>query len=257
VFTLAGAPSDLGDAIVAGTRVAVESVDIRDGRGAHPHVGALDVVPIVYLDPTSRGAACAQALVVADRLGHEVGLAVFLYGELAGGRTRAELRRGGISGLSTRVAAGALAPDFGPPSLSPSTGAVLVCAREPLVAFNLELAPPATVDDAKHIAALIRDGGPQGLPGVRAIGVELALSPSQGVPVAQVSTNIERPLEVSMATVAAAVASHAPLAAAELVGLAPQAALDGFPAHLEMPGFDPALHVIENVLGGAAPVASG
>ena len=84
---------------------------------------------------------------LADLLGEELGLPVFLYGLLAGGRTRAELRRGGPAELAERIAAGELTPDFGPPALHPTAGAVLVAARPPLVAFNVELAPPATLED--------------------------------------------------------------------------------------------------------------
>ena len=90
---------------------------------------------------------------------------------------------------------------------------------------------------------MIREGGEHGLPGLRAIGVQL----DGGV--AQVSMNVERPLELSLAEVVRAVSRHAPLASAELVGLAPRAALDGFPDDLPMPGFDPARHVIEDALG--------
>jgi glutamate formiminotransferase / 5-formyltetrahydrofolate cyclo-ligase len=258
VFTLAGRQRALADALLRGARVAVESIDVvaRAGgdaarAGAHPHVGAIDVVPLVYLDGAARGAACAEALVVAERIGGELGVPVLLYGELAGervGRTRAELRRGGIASLSARLlsspnAEGALAPDFGPPAAHPSAGVTLVAAREPLVAFNLQLQSPATVADARRVAALIREGGEHGLPGLRAIGVQLAGG------VAQVSLNVERPLELTLAEVVKAVGRHAPLVSAELVGLAPRAALDGFPDDLPMPGFDPALHVIENALG--------
>ena len=104
-------------------------------------------------------------------------------------------------------------------------------------------APPASAGDARAIAALIREGGEEGLPGVRAIGVALT------GPVAQVSLNVERPLEVPLAAVIAAVARHAEVASAELVGLAPSAALDGFPPELAMPGFDPQRHLLENALG--------
>jgi glutamate formiminotransferase/glutamate formiminotransferase/formiminotetrahydrofolate cyclodeaminase len=143
----------------------------------------------------------------------------------------------------------ALVPDFGPHAPHASAGATLVAAREPLVAFNLQLRPPATVADARRIASLVREGGEHGLPGLRAIGVQL------GGGVAQVSMNVERPLELSLAEVVSAVARHAPVASAELVGLAPRAALEGFPTELPMPGFDPARHVIENVLGGAASIS--
>jgi glutamate formiminotransferase/glutamate formiminotransferase/formiminotetrahydrofolate cyclodeaminase len=204
-------------------------------------------MPVVYLHAAMRGAACAEALVVADRIGEELEVPVFLYGELAGGRTRAELRRGGPAGLRARMQSGEQRPDFGPSRLHPTAGATLVAAREPLVAFNLELAPPATVADAQRIAALIREGGAEGLPGLRAIGVELRAA--SAVPVAQVSTNVERPLEVPLRAVVEAVRRHAQVAAAELVGLAPKAALEGFPAGVPMPAFDAGRHVIENSLG--------
>ena len=262
VFTLAGAPGELSDALVRGAGEAVSRIDVMsegDGkRGVHPHVGAIDVVPVVYLDDSARGAACAEALVVADRIGDELSVPVFLYGELteagghspsahipvsASGRTRAELRRGGVAGLAGRIAAGELRPDFGPSRMHSSAGATLVAARPPLVAFNLRLSPPATVADAQRIAALIREGGPEGLPGLRAIGVEL------GGGVAQVSMNVERPFEVTLAMVVAAVRRHATLASAELVGLAPRAALEGFPDEVRFVCSDPGKQLIEHLLG--------
>jgi glutamate formiminotransferase / 5-formyltetrahydrofolate cyclo-ligase len=206
-------------------------------------------VPLVYFDASARGAACAEALVVADRIGSELDVPVFLYGELAGGRpgtTRAELRRGGVDGLARRIAGEdgrpPLRPDFGPSALHASAGATLLAAREPLVAFNLQLAPPADIAEARRIAALIREGGERGLPGLRAIGIAL----SGGV--AQVSMNVERPLELALAEVVSAVAALARIESAELVGLAPRAALDGFPADLPIAGFDPERHVIETTL---------
>jgi glutamate formiminotransferase / 5-formyltetrahydrofolate cyclo-ligase len=253
VFTLAGRPGALGDALLRGAAAAVERVDVMRREfgaeaevGEHPHVGAIDVVPLVYLDAGARGAACAEALVVADRIASELDVPVFLYGELADNdpqSTRAAVRRGGVRGLAERLAAhSGPRPDFGLPRLHRSAGATLVAAREPLVAFNLLLRAPAGVADARRIAALIREGGEHGLPGVRAIGVAL----SGGV--GQVSMNVERPLELALAEVAEAVGRHAPLAGAELVGLAPRAALEGFPQDLPLPGFDPARHVIENAL---------
>jgi glutamate formiminotransferase / 5-formyltetrahydrofolate cyclo-ligase len=137
VFTLAGAPGTLAPAIVNGARAALDHVRIDDHRGEHPRIGALDVAPIAYLSDADRGAACAEALVLGDLLGDQLGLAVFLYGVLAGGRTRAELRRGGPPELGRRIAAGELRPDFGPPGLHRTAGAVLVGARPPLVAFNV------------------------------------------------------------------------------------------------------------------------
>jgi glutamate formiminotransferase/glutamate formiminotransferase/formiminotetrahydrofolate cyclodeaminase len=249
VYTLAGAPGLLSGALLRGAAEAIARIDVvRDSnaprpRGEHPHVGALDVAPVVYLDDSARGAACAEALVIADRIGHELSVPVFLYGELAGGRTRAQLRSGGIARLTQRIAAGELSPDFGPPQLHPSAGATLVGARAPLVAFNLQLAPPATVADARRIAALIREGGSEGLPGVRAIGVQL------GGDVAQVSMNVERPCETPLALVIERVRAHAAIVAGELVGLAPRCAFADFPDDVPLPGFDPSTRVIEAVLG--------
>jgi glutamate formiminotransferase/glutamate formiminotransferase/formiminotetrahydrofolate cyclodeaminase len=257
VFTIAGYPGQLADALLRGARVAVERIDVmtRTGcdpaqGGQHPHVGAVDVAPVVYLDPRARGAACAEALVAGDRIGEELEVPVFLYGGLSAAdpssaRTRAQLRRGGVAGLTARMAGAEerITPDFGPPRMHPSAGATLLAARPPLVAFNLQLAPPATVNDACAIAALIREGGERGLPGVRAIGVALSGE------VAQVSINVERPFELSLAMVLAAVRPHAEVASAELVGLAPAAALEGFPEDIPIAGFDPARHVIENALG--------
>jgi glutamate formiminotransferase len=110
------------------------------------------------------------------------------------------------------------------------------------VAFNLQLAPGATVEDARRVASLIREGGSEGLPGLRAIGVEL------GGGVAQVSMNIERPFEMTLATVVAAVRRHAEVANAELVGLAPRAALEDFPDEVQFVGLNPEKQVIENIL---------
>lgn len=225
VFTLAGEPGGLAAAVCAGAAEAVRRIDVlTQHEGIHPRVGAVDVAPIVYLDPDNRGAACAEALVLGDLLGAELELPVFMYGELAAGRTRAELRRGGPANLAERIRAGELRPDFGPNHLHPSAGAVLVAARPPLIAFNVELAPPATVDDAREIAARIREGGAEGLPSVRAIGLWLD---ARGV--AQVSTNVEDHRAVPLAEVIRAIARHAQPLRAELVGLAPAAAFDGFP----------------------------
>jgi glutamate formiminotransferase / 5-formyltetrahydrofolate cyclo-ligase len=227
VFTVAGAPGELAPAL---TRVAAEAkrrIDLSGHDGIHPRVGGLDVAPIVYLSDAERGAACAEALVVADSIAEQLELPVFLYGVLAGGRSRAEIRRGGPVALQARIDDGEQAPDFGPRRLDPRAGAVLVGARPPLVAFNVELAAPASIEDARAIAALIRDGGPEGLPGVRAIGLWL-----QDRQVAQVSTNVEDHRRVPLAELVAAIARHATPKEAELVGLAPARAFEGFPVDL-------------------------
>jgi glutamate formiminotransferase/glutamate formiminotransferase/formiminotetrahydrofolate cyclodeaminase len=231
VFTVAGEPGALAAKVLAGAREAIARIDLGRHDGLHPRVGALDVAPIVYLEPGDRGRACAEALVLGDLLGEELDLPVLLYGELAGGRSRAELRRGGPEALSRRIATGECKPDFGPQHLHPTAGAVLVAARPPLVAFNLELAAPATLYTAQRIAAAIRDGGPEGLPSVRAIGLWLTRSGR-----AQVSTNVEDHRAAPLAAVLAAVSRHAPVTAVELVGLAPAAAFDGFPDDVPVRG---------------------
>jgi glutamate formiminotransferase / 5-formyltetrahydrofolate cyclo-ligase len=205
--------------VLAGAREAVARIDVGRHEGVHPRVGALDVAPIVHLDAGRRGAAAAEALILADRLADELGLPVYLYGLLAGGRTRAELRRGGPEALIARTP-----PDFGPPRLHPTAGATLVAARPPLAAFNVEIdAPVAT---AKAIAAEVRT-----LAGVRALGLELA---TQGI--VQVSTNIEELDRTSPADVVAAVRAHAPVTGAELIAPAPRSAFESFPADVPLRG---------------------
>jgi glutamate formiminotransferase / 5-formyltetrahydrofolate cyclo-ligase len=231
-YTLAGEPGQLARAVTRGAREAVRSIRIDTHEGVHPRVGAVDVAAIIYLSEEDRGAACAEALILADTLGTEFELPVFLYGILANGRTRAELRKGGPVELQRRIDAGELKPDFGPAKLHPTAGAVLVAARPPLVAFNVELAPPTTLDQAKQIAALIREGGEEGLPKLRAIGLWLAASS-----VAQVSTNVEDHRATPLRAVVQAVARHASVAGAELVGLAPEAAFQDFPADVPLRGY--------------------
>jgi glutamate formiminotransferase len=231
VFTIQGEPGALAEAVVSGAKEAIARIDLTRHEGAHPRVGAVDVAPIVYLDATHRGAAVAEALVLADRLAAELDLPVFLYGALAGGRTRAELRKGGTDALQERLDSGELAPDAGPSRLHPTAGAVLVAARPPLAAFNLELAAPATLGTARDIAARIREGGSEGLRGVRALGLELARAG-----IVQVSTNIEDLTTTTPGDVTRAVQRYATVAAAELVAPAPRNAFESFPAEIPLRG---------------------
>jgi glutamate formiminotransferase / 5-formyltetrahydrofolate cyclo-ligase len=212
VYWLAGGPGRLAEALVRGAHEALARVDLSAPRGAHPYVGVLDVAPVVHLEPRLRGAACAEALLAAGRLGDDVGLPVYLYGTLAGGRTRAALRRGGPGGLA------AIAPDFGPAEIDPRRGATLVAARPPLVAFNLEI--DGDVDQARRAAAGLR-----ALPGIKALGLWL-----EGAEVAQVSCNVEDPGAVPLVRVLEEVRAHARVREAELVGLAPESAFAGWPA---------------------------
>ncbi len=205
--------------MVDGAREAIARVDLTAHEGVHPRVGAIDVAPIVYLDEAQRGAATAEALILADRLAHELHLPVYLYGALAGGRTRAELRRGGPGELIERTV-----PDAGPPALHPTAGATLVTARPPLAAFNVEIdAPLAT---AREIAQALRD-----TLDVRALGLHLR---EQGI--VQVSTNIEHLDRVTPAEVVAAIARLARVTGAELVAPAPRSAFESFPPEIPLRG---------------------
>jgi glutamate formiminotransferase / 5-formyltetrahydrofolate cyclo-ligase len=248
VYTVAGRQGGLVGAMVRAARESVEQIDLRQQRGVHPRVGALDVAPVVYLDDDARGAACAEALTAAALLGEDVGIAVFLYGELATTRERRErasLRAGGPVGLAQRIDSGELRPDFGPARATPAAGATLVTARPPLVAFNLELESD-DLELARTIAASLRESA-GGFRGVRALGLWLA---ERGR--AQVSMNVHDHRAAPLRELVAAIRARAPVACAELVGLAPRAAFDGFPSDVRVRGFDPARHLIENALGSAA-----
>ncbi|HYZ80962.1 MAG TPA: hypothetical protein VE571_06820, partial [Solirubrobacteraceae bacterium] len=205
---------------------------------------AIDVAPVVYLDDDRRGAAVAEALTAAALIGDELQLPVFLYGQLATAddrRERADIRRGGPQALTDRIVSGELVPDYGPGRAHPSAGAVLMTARPPLIAFNLDL----QTDDlelAKRIAARLREAN-GGLQGVRAIGLHL---PARSR--AQVSFNVHDHRAVPLRILVEEVRRDAPIAEAELVGLAPEAAFEGFPDDVPLRDFDPARHLIENAV---------
>jgi glutamate formiminotransferase / 5-formyltetrahydrofolate cyclo-ligase len=244
VFTLAGRQGELAAGLVGLAKAAVEHIDVRSHDGVHPHVGALDVMPIVWLDAERRGAAGAEALSAAAMVGEDAELPVFLYGDLATRPEHAErawLRRGGPAGLAQRMEAGDLTPDYGPPRVHPTAGAVLATARRPLVAFNVDLAT-ADVELARSIAAELREAS-GGLPGVRALGLYLA---ERGR--AQVSTNVHDHTAVPLAEIVARVRARAPVVEAELIGLAPRAAFEGFPDDVPLHGFSPERHILEEAL---------
>jgi glutamate formiminotransferase len=237
VFTLVGEEGELADALLGAVRVARDRIDLRNHEGAHPRIGVADVVPIVPIVPGDMARARVCATDVARRLGEELALPVFLYGELAPGRGPAFFRTGGTEALQRRVDEGELAPDFGPARLDPRAGGVIVGARHPLIAFNVNL-QGTTVDVAREIASIVRERG-GGFPGVRALGLEL---PHAGL--VQVSMNVEDWEAAALHEIVARVEVEArergaDVGGIELVGLLPAgAAVAAAGALLRIEGFD-------------------
>jgi glutamate formiminotransferase len=242
VFTLVGEADELVETLLAGIATACERIDLGSHDGAHPRIGAADVVPIVPIAHADMAAARETALVLARRIGEELELPVFLYGELAPDRGPAFFRRGGTEELQSRIDSGELAPDFGPPKLDERAGGVIVGARSPLIAFNVNLRGDLAA--ARAIAAVVRETG-GGFPGVRALGLEL---PRAGV--VQVSMNVEdweaAALHEIVARIETEAAAHgADVIGSELVGLMPAgAAAAAAGAMLRIDGFDES-HVLE------------
>ena len=246
VFTIVGGPEELADSLVAGAARAVELIDLRLHEGVHPRVGAVDVVPLVPLAPDDMDEAAEAALAVARRLGEELGLTVFLYGEVGQGRRPVFFRRGGLAELERRVSSGELAPDFGPPLLDLRSGAALVGARRPLVAYNLVLASD-DVSIARDLAASVRESG-GGLPGVQAIG--LLLPRSGRVQVSMNLVDLDRTqLHEAVEFVRAEGARRGvEIADGELVGLVPATVVAAAAAAgVRVPGIDEG-RVLENAL---------
>ena len=242
VFTLVGGPDELVETLLAGIACARERIDLRLHDGVHPRIGAADVVPIVPIKADDLERAKETARELARRVGAELSLPVFLYGELAPGRGPAFFRRGGPEELQRRIDAGELAPDFGPVRLDQRAGAVIVGARRPLIAFNVNLR--GELEAAKAVAAVVRERG-GGFPGVRALGLDL---PRAGV--VQVSMNVEdweaAALHEILARIEKEATAHgAAVVGSELVGLMPAgAAAAAAGAMLRIDGFDES-HVLE------------
>jgi glutamate formiminotransferase len=233
VFTLVGTEQELVEALLAGIAVARERIDLRRHEGAHPRIGAADVVPIVPIAAGDLARARAAALVLGERVG-ALGLPVFVYSPPV--RGPAFFRRGGPAELQRRMDAGELAPDFGPMHLDPGAGGVILGARTPLIAFNVNLRGPLEV--AREIAGLVRETG-GGFPGVRALGLALP-----GAGLVQVSMNVEDWEAAALHEIVArigreAVARGAEVVCSELVGLLPAgAAVAAAGAALGIDGFD-------------------
>ncbi len=246
VFTLAGEPDALVESLLAGIATASERVDLREHVGVHPRVGAADVVPFVPLEPDGMEAAARAARTLAQRIGRELGLPVFLYGEVGAGRRPAFFRRGGLDELRRRVEAGELAPDAGPRRIDPRSGAVLVGARHVLVAYNLDLAT-RDVSAAMAIAVAVRESS-GGMPGLQAIGLQLSGSNRLQVSMNVVDLELAPVHEVVETVRREARMRGIEVVSGELVGLVPERVLQAaVAAGVELPGIDDS-RVLERVL---------
>lgn len=203
VLTLAG--TGVEQAAFAVVDAAVQHIDLRGHAGVHPRLGAADVVPFVALDGSTDADALAARDHLLQRVAGELGVPCFRYGPE---RTLPEVRRRAFVDL---------APDAGPGEPHESAGATCVGTRPVLVAYNLWLAPPATIEQAREIAASLRS------PWVRALGLVCGER-------VQVSCNLIAPAQTGPDAVFDAVAARAAVARAELVGLVPSPVLEAIPA---------------------------
>lgn len=228
VFTFLGPPRAVEEAALALGAAVFARVDMREHRGIHPRIGALDVLPFVPLRDVSMDEAVALARRVGERLAQEHGVPVYFYGAAA---TRPErravrdIRRGEYEGLAARLSDPAWCPDCGPTLFHPRGGAIAIGARDILVAFNVWL-DTQDLAAARAIASAVRESS-GGLPSVQALGLPLE---RRGL--VQVSMNLLDHQRTGIGRAYDAVAADAarrgiPIKRAELVGLAPRAAFEG------------------------------
>ncbi len=192
VVTFLGSPEAVRGSMLAGARKAVELINMNKHQGVHPRIGAVDVIPVVPISEVTMEEAVELGHAIGRDIADELGVPVYFYEDCAlrdHCSNLADVRKGSYEGLKKSGLAGDRAPDLGPAELHPTAGAVVVGAREPLVAYNINLAT-GDVSAARRIASSIcklRESG-EGMAGVKAIGLYLA---SRGI--AQVSFNITRP----------------------------------------------------------------
>ena len=249
VLTFLGEGEALVVAMTALVGAALDAIDLRKHAGAHPRLGAVDVIPFVPV----RGATTADCVALAKTLGRTLadryGLPVYLYEDAASRPDRqnlANIRKGEFEGLAKKMEDPAWKPDFGPSAPHPSGGAVVVGARAPLIAYNINLAT-ADLAVADRIAKAIRhlSGGYRF---VKAMGVKLEARGQVQVPINM--TNFEKtPLHRVFETVRSeAERQGVAVVGSEIVGLVPQAALLAAAAHYLRLEADPAPQVLENKL---------
>jgi glutamate formiminotransferase len=238
VFTFVGEPEAVKKAALAFALKAVELIDMREHQGEHPRLGAVDVVPFVPI----HGVEMGEAVEVSREFGREMGrrgIPVFFYEEAALWPERRELpaiRKGEYEGLPEKMKDPKWKPDEGPVKFNPKSGATVVGARFPLIAYNVNL-KSQDLNLAKEIARKVRfkDGG---FPHVRAMGVELK---EKGL--VQVSMNLTNYRVTNIPKVydfieAEALKNGVKVDGSEIVGLIPLAVLEGITQHyLKYPEF--------------------
>ncbi|HXH86028.1 MAG TPA: glutamate formimidoyltransferase, partial [Nitrospira sp.] len=256
VLTFVGDPEAVIEAAFRAIRVATDLIDLRKHTGVHPRVGATDVVPFVPVRGTTMEECAQLAKRLGQRVGRELDIPVFLYERAASHPDHAALesvRRGGLKGLAFRLASDPdWFPDFGPARLHRTAGAIVIGARPPLIAFNVNLFS-TDLTLARSIARAIRQSN-GGIPHLKAIGVELASR--HMVQIAMNLTDFEvTPMHVAFEAVQAQAAlCGVGIAGCEIVGLVPRAALLASAVDaLSLDHFDPA-QVLENRIEGGLPL---
>jgi glutamate formiminotransferase len=213
---------------------AVELIDLRRHRGVHPRIGAADVVPFVPVGRMTMPQCVAIARQLAERVARSLELPVYLYEEAALRPDRTQLpdiRRGGFEDLAQLVQNDPFhAPDYGPPHLHPTAGAVVIGARRPLIAYNIFL-DSANLGIAREVARRIRerDGG---LRSVRAMGFFIASRSRTQVSVNLRDHEVTSLLDVWRRTSREAALLGAKAVSSEIIGLVPEAALPADPASM-------------------------
>lgn len=242
VLTIAGEPEAMVEAAFRTIRVATDLIDLQKHSGGHPRVGATDVVPFVPVRGTTMQDCVQLAKRLGKRVGQELEIPVFLYERAAMHPDHAPLesvRRGGLEGLAFRMQSDPdWTPDFGPSHLHKTAGAIVIGARPPLIAFNVNL-KSTNLELAQTIAKGIRQSN-GGLSHLKAIGVELASR--RMVQVAMNLTDYEiTPLRAAFEAVQAQAALHGvAIAGSEIVGLVPEAAFVETAIHaLRLDRFNP------------------
>jgi glutamate formiminotransferase len=240
VFTFAGAAQPVADAVLALFECAVDTIDLRSHSGAHPRLGAVDVVPFIPLGGASMRDCVALARTTAATVASRFRIPVFLYEEAASSDVRrnlADIRRGEFEGLAAKLMRPEWKPDYGPPAPHATAGATVIGARAPLIAYNINL-KTNDLGTAKAIASAVRQSS-GGLPFVKALGIALE---HRGV--AQVSMNLTNYEQTPIVRVFEAVRQEAErrgtsILESEIIGLVPEAALPPDPERsLLLTGFN-------------------